>query len=84
MENEVVIVSAVRTAIGSFLGSLKDVSAADLGAIVIKEALERAGVHRSSLMKSLWGMSCKPGSDKIQRDKQQLKRDCQRQFLLWR
>lgn len=44
MENEVVIVSAVRTAIGSFLGSLKDVSAVDLGATVIKEALERAGV----------------------------------------
>ena len=39
-----VIVSAVRTAIGSFLGSLKDISAADLGATVIKEALERAGV----------------------------------------
>ncbi|QUW21927.1 acetyl-CoA C-acetyltransferase [Sporosarcina sp. Marseille-Q4063] len=44
MENEVVIVSAVRTAIGSFLGSLKDVSATDLGATVIKEALERAEV----------------------------------------
>ncbi|WP_172369638.1 acetyl-CoA C-acetyltransferase [Sporosarcina jiandibaonis] len=44
MENEVVIVSAVRTAIGSFLGSLKDVSAVDLGATVIKEALERAEV----------------------------------------
>lgn len=39
-----VIVSAVRTAIGTFLGSLKDISAADLGAIVIKEALERARV----------------------------------------
>lgn len=44
MTNEVVIVSAVRSAIGSFLGSLKDVPAVDLGAIVIKEALERAGV----------------------------------------
>ena len=44
MQNEVVIVSAVRTAIGSFLGSLKDISAVDLGATVIKEALERAGV----------------------------------------
>lgn len=44
MSSEVVIVSAVRTAIGSFLGSLKDVSAPDLGAIVIKEALNRAGI----------------------------------------
>lgn len=42
---EVVIVSAVRTAIGTFGGSLKDVSAADLGAIVIKEAVKRAGVN---------------------------------------
>lgn len=41
---EVVIASAVRTAIGSFGGSLKDVPAVDLGAIVIKEALNRAGV----------------------------------------
>lgn len=41
---EVVIASAVRTAVGSFGGSLKDVSVVDLGAIVIKEALNRAGV----------------------------------------
>ncbi len=39
-----VIVSAVRTAVGSFGGTLKDVSAADLGAIVIKEAVQRAGI----------------------------------------
>ena len=38
---EVVIASAVRTAIGTFGGSLKDVTAADLGAIVIKEAVNR-------------------------------------------
>lgn len=42
--NEAVIVSAVRTAIGSFGGSLKNVSAVDLGASVIKTALERTGV----------------------------------------
>lgn len=41
---EVVIVSAVRTAIGSFNGSLKDVSAVELGATVIRGALEKAGV----------------------------------------
>jgi acetyl-CoA C-acetyltransferase len=41
---DVVIVSAVRTAVGSFGGSLKDVSAVDLGALVIKEAVNRAGV----------------------------------------
>ncbi|MGG7176928.1 acetyl-CoA C-acetyltransferase [Clostridium paraputrificum] len=41
---EVVIASAVRTALGSFGGSLKDVPAADLGALVIKEAVNRAGI----------------------------------------
>lgn len=41
---EVVIVSAVRTAIGKFGGSLKDVPAIELGALVIKEAISRAGI----------------------------------------
>jgi acetyl-CoA C-acetyltransferase len=41
---EVVIVSATRTAIGSFGGSLSQTSATTLGAIVIKEVLQRAGV----------------------------------------
>nr|ABA18857.1 thiolase [Clostridium pasteurianum] len=42
---EVVIASAVRTAVGSFGGSLKNVSAVDLGATVIKEAVKRAGIN---------------------------------------
>ena len=42
---KVVISSAVRTAIGSFGGALKDVSPIDLGAIVIKEALKRSGIQ---------------------------------------
>src|SRR3954463_4407264 len=41
---EVVIVSAVRTAIGSFGGSLRDVPATKLGAAAIAAALSRAGV----------------------------------------
>ena len=44
-----VIVSAVRTAVGSFGGTLKDISAADLGAIVIKEAVQRAGIQLSDV-----------------------------------
>ncbi len=44
MTREVVFLGAARTAIGSFGGSLKDVPPADLGALVIKTALERAGV----------------------------------------
>ncbi|MBA5851483.1 acetyl-CoA C-acetyltransferase [Clostridium sp. cel8] len=41
---EVVIASAVRTAIGKFGGTLKDVPATELGAIVIKEAIKRANI----------------------------------------
>lgn len=41
---EVVIASAVRTPIGAFGGALKDVPAVDLGALVIKEAVNRAGI----------------------------------------
>jgi len=41
---EAVIVSGVRTAIGGFGGALKDVSAVKLGALVIKEAMKRAGL----------------------------------------
>ncbi|MEO4053296.1 acetyl-CoA C-acetyltransferase [Solibacillus sp. CAU 1738] len=44
MTQEVVIVSAVRTAIGAFQGSLKDIPAPVLGGIVIKEAVKRAGI----------------------------------------
>jgi acetyl-CoA C-acetyltransferase len=40
-----VIISACRTPIGSFGGTLKDLSAADLGAVVIREAISRAGVE---------------------------------------
>jgi acetyl-CoA C-acetyltransferase len=42
---DVVIVSGARTAVGTFGGGLKDVKAADLGAIVIKEAIKRAGLR---------------------------------------
>ncbi|WP_203246349.1 acetyl-CoA C-acetyltransferase [Sporosarcina beigongshangi] len=55
MSTEVVIVSAVRTAIGSFLGSLKDVAATDLGATVIQEALQRAGVAPDSVDEVIMG-----------------------------
>ena len=39
-EKSVVITSALRTAIGSFNGSLKDFSAHELGSIVVKKAME--------------------------------------------
>ena len=52
---EVVIASAVRTPIGSFGGALKDVSAADLGALVIKEAINRAGIKGETVDEVLLG-----------------------------
>ncbi len=42
MSREVVVVSAVRTAIGTFGGSLKDIPPTELGALVVREALARA------------------------------------------
>ena len=44
MAKEIVLAGAVRTAIGKMGGSLSDISAAQMGAVVIKEALARAGV----------------------------------------
>jgi len=43
-KNDIYIVSAVRTPIGSFLGSLSGLKAPELGSIVIKTAVERAGI----------------------------------------
>jgi acetyl-CoA C-acetyltransferase len=45
MAREVVVVSAVRTAVGTFGGSLKDTAPTELGATVVAEALKRAGVE---------------------------------------
>ena len=44
MSREVVVVSGVRTAIGTFGGSLKDIPPTELGALVVRESLARAGV----------------------------------------
>ncbi|WML53962.1 acetyl-CoA C-acetyltransferase [Neobacillus sp. PS3-12] len=55
MSQEIVIVSAVRTAIGNFNGSLKSVAAAELGATVIKGALEQAGVKAEQVDEVIMG-----------------------------
>lgn len=52
---EVYIVSACRTAVGAFGGSLKDVPAVKLGATVIKEAIERANINVSDIDEILMG-----------------------------
>lgn len=52
---EVYIVSAVRTPMGSWGGSLKDFSATQLGSIAIKAAIERAGINASEINEVLMG-----------------------------
>jgi acetyl-CoA C-acetyltransferase len=52
---DVVIVSAVRTPIGSFMGALSNIPATELGAIVIKEALKRAGVSGDQVDEVIMG-----------------------------
>ena len=49
------VVNCCRTAIGSFGGSLKNTPAADLGAIVVKEALNRAGVKPEQVDELMFG-----------------------------
>jgi len=51
----VVIVSAVRTPIGSFQGSLSSLTAPQLGAIVIKEAVKRAGIKPEDVSEVIMG-----------------------------
>jgi acetyl-CoA C-acetyltransferase len=52
---EVYIIAAVRTAMGSFGGSLKDLSATRLGAVAIKAAVERAGIKPTDVQDVLMG-----------------------------
>jgi acetyl-CoA C-acetyltransferase len=52
---DVVIVSAVRTPIGKFQGSLSDLTATQLGAIVVREAVKRAGVDPATVTECIMG-----------------------------
>jgi acetyl-CoA C-acetyltransferase len=55
MMQEVVIIRAVRTAIGSFGGTLKDLPAAELGALVIKDILEKTGIPAAEIDEVILG-----------------------------
>jgi len=59
---EVVIVSAVRTPIGSFMGSLSSIDAPKLGAIAIKGALEKINLNPSSVDEVLMGQVVQAGT----------------------
>ena len=55
MSDPVVIVSAARTPIGGLLGDFANLSAAELGAVAIKAAVERAGVPSDAINEVLMG-----------------------------
>jgi acetyl-CoA C-acetyltransferase len=62
MQNEVVIASACRTAIGSFQGSLKGIHVKELGRIVGKEALQRAKIKKEDVDNVICGNVIQAGA----------------------
>jgi acetyl-CoA C-acetyltransferase len=59
---ESVIISAVRTPTGKFLGALKDLTAAELGARVVREAVRRAGIDPASVDECIMGHVIQAGT----------------------
>lgn len=59
--NDVVIVSAVRTPMGSFLGALSPMSATKLGSVAIQAAIERAGIAKDQVKEVFMGNVCQAG-----------------------
>ncbi len=55
MAGEIVLAGAVRTPVGTFGGAFSDTSAAKLGAIVVAEALRRAGAQPAQVDELLFG-----------------------------
>src|SRR5258708_6051539 len=53
--DEVVIISGCRTPVGKFQGSLSDLSATQLGAIVVREAVKRSGIEAGSVDECIMG-----------------------------
>ena len=61
-QNKIVITSAVRTAIGSFKGSLKDMRAHELGAVVIKEAITKSNLKPDDVDEIIMGQVLTAGT----------------------
>ena len=59
--NEAVIISAVRTPVGRFLGSLKSFKATDLGAMVVRESVKRAGIKPEDVDEVIMGCVIQAG-----------------------
>lgn len=60
--NEAFIISAVRTPIGSFLGSLSPLSATQLGSFAVKGAIEHAGIPKEEINEVYMGNVCQGGN----------------------
>lgn len=60
-KTEAVIISAVRTPTGKFLGALKDFSATDLGAMVVREAVRRASIKPEEVDEVIMGCVIQAG-----------------------
>nr|XP_023022302.1 acetyl-CoA acetyltransferase, mitochondrial [Leptinotarsa decemlineata] len=60
-KNEVVIISATRTPMGTFLGPLAPLSATKLGAVAIEAAIERAGIPKDEVKEVFMGNVCQGG-----------------------
>lgn len=61
MDKTIVLCGACRTAVGKFGGSLTNIPSADLGAIVIKEAVKRAGVKPTDINEVIMGCVLQAG-----------------------
>src|SRR3954470_9342672 len=53
--DDIVIISACRTPVGKFQGSLSDLSATQLGAIAVREAVKRAGINAAQVDECIMG-----------------------------
>src|SRR5256885_15742203 len=64
-DRDVVVLGGARTPFGTFNGTLKDVSAIDLGAIAAKGALERSGVDAKDVDEIVFGNVLQTSKDAI-------------------
>ena len=60
--SEVVIISAARTPIGAYKGSLKDIKADQLGSLVIKEVINRSGIDKKEVSEVIMGQVLTAGA----------------------
>ena len=65
LQRDVVFLSGVRTGFGGFGGTLKDLSATDLGAVAARQAIERAGVPADQFSHAVFGNAHQTSADAI-------------------